>query len=662
MCGIVGFVTRGKNSGTAADSLQAMVASLRHRGPDDCGHWHDLHEGVALGHTRLSIVDLSPTGHQPMSSNSGRYVIVFNGEIYNFHQLAEELSAVGHRFRGTSDTEVMLGAFEEWGFERSVAKFNGMFAFAVWDKIDRRLILGRDRMGVKPLYYGWTGDGFIFGSEIKPLEASPGFKGEINRDAVASLMRYSYIPAPHSIYKGIYKLSPGCLMMLGRDDLICKPADFSPNPGGSFRAQPKQYWSAAQVKRDGPKSPFAGTDQEAISTLEELLKDSIKLRMISDVPLGAFLSGGIDSSIVVALMQAQSSIPVKTFTIGFNELTYNEAQHAKQVAEHIGTDHTELYLSEADAIGVIPQLPKLYDEPFSDCSQIPTYLVSKMARQTVTVSLSGDGGDELFGGYERYLWANKIWRSVQRIPSMVRRLAAKSIGILRPGQWDSIFSTMAPVIPRSYRVNLPGHKLYKVSKVLRQPVTGDLYRQVISHWDAPEELVLGSTELRTLPLGTSIDEKYADFLQQMMFLDLVGYMPDDILVKVDRASMGVSLEAREPMIDYRIVELASTFPNSLKIRNGVTKWALRQVLYRYVPPALIDRPKMGFGVPIGNWLRGALRPWAEDLLNPTRLKQDGFFNVSIVRQKWEQHLSGAGNWQYHIWDLLMFQAWLHRST
>lgn len=648
MCGIAGFLDLSSNGNS--DRLQAkvvrMVHTLVHRGPDDSGTWVDAETRIALGHRRLAIVDLSPEGHQPMVSVDGRYVIVFNGEIYNFLELRRQLEQLGHRFRGHSDTEVMLAAFSQWGLDTAVKSFNGMFAFALWDKQERVLHLGRDRLGEKPLYYTWLGQTFLFASELKALTAYPNFNPEINRDALALYLRHNYIPAPYSIYQGVYKLPPACVLTV---------------PVGKATAQPVPYWSVKSIAEAGITHPFTGSETAAIAQLDSLLRDAVSLRMVADVPLGAFLSGGVDSSTVVALMQAQSNQPVKTFSIGFYEDSYNEAKYAKAVAQHLGTDHTELYVTPAEAIAVIPKLPALYDEPFADSSQIPTFLVAQLARQHVTVSLSGDGGDELFAGYNRYFWGRRIWQQIGWIPYPLRNAAARVLMVRSPQSWNHTFANLQPVLPKSLKQQNPGDKLHKLAEVLAVESPEAMYKGLVSHWKDPEAVVTGSFE----PITTLNDSQgwanLPDFTQRMIYLDTVTYLPDDILVKVDRATMGVSLEARVPLLDHRIVEFAWQIPLSMKIHKGQGKWLLRQVLYKYVPPSLIERPKMGFGVPIDNWLRSSLRDWAEALLSEQRLRQEGFFNPLPIRQKWAEHLSGDRNWQYYLWNVLMFQAWLDEN-
>jgi asparagine synthase (glutamine-hydrolysing) len=627
-----------------------MTDQIVHRGPDDSGAWVDPEAGLALGFRRLAILDLTPEGHQPMLSACGRYTIVFNGEVYNFNALREELEPKGHKFRGHSDTEVMLAAISEWGLEAAVKKFVGMFAFALWDRRERALHLVRDRLGIKPLYYGLAGKTFLFGSELKALRAHPDFVSEVNRDALALQVRHNYIPQPYSIYKGIYKLTPGCILTLSAADL---PLHQLPAP--------RPYWSALKVYEEGIADPFKGTEGEAIEQLDGLLREAVRMRMVADVPLGAFLSGGVDSSTVVALMQAQSTRPVKTFTIGFYEDSYNEARQAKAVAAHLGTGHTELYVTPDETMAVIPKLPALYDEPFSDSSQIPTYLISALARQQVTVSLSGDGGDELFGGYNRYSIGYSVWKKIRGMGKPGRRLAAWALTRLSPQTWARLIARADGFLPSRFRVASLAQEVHKLVEVLKANTSQDFYMTLVSHWNPPREIVLGAEEPPTILSDPSRWATLPEFIQRIMFLDLVTYLPDDILAKVDRASMGVSLEARVPLLDHRVVEYAARIPLSMKIRDGQGKWLLRQILYQYVPKDLIERPKMGFGIPIDDWLRGPLRAWAEDLLNEDRLRREGFFRPEPIRKLWAEHLSGRRNWQYHLWDVLMFQAWLAES-
>ena len=639
MCGITGVISKDRVTGEGLRaSACAMRDTLHHRGPNDQGIWMDETFGIAMGHTRLSIIDLSSHGHQPMQSKSGRYVAVFNGEIYNFKKLQPQLEKSGAEFDGHSDTEVMLAAIEEWGLDAALQRFVGMFAIALWDRRERKLYLVRDRMGEKPLYYGWQGKTFLFGSELKALRVHPAWRGEIDRDALALYMRHNCIPAPYSIYKGIFKLIPGTVLCLSS----------GVSSGGC--PDPVAFWSAKSIAEQGVAAPFEYSDSEATSQLERLLSDTIREKMVADVPLGAFLSGGVDSSIVAALMQAESNQKVKTFSIGFHEAGYNEAQHAKAVAEHLGTEHTEWYVTSGEAMDVIPLLAGIYDEPFADSSQIPTYLVSQMTKEHVTVALSGDGGDELFGGYNRYFHGRNIWQKLGWLPSGLRNGAASLLTSLPPDRWNRLLGNLLPH-------GAPGDKLYKLADMLASSSPEDMYFQLVSHWKNPAELVIGAAEPATVLTNQKMWPQLDDFTMRMMFLDSVSYLPDDILAKLDRASMAVSLESRVPFLDHRVVEFAWHLPLHQKIRGGVGKWLLRQVLYRHVPRELIERPKMGFGVPIDSWLRGPLRDWAETLLDESRLECEGFFYSAPIREKWAEHLSGRRNWQYLLWDVLMFQAW-----
>ena len=637
--------------------IDRMVKALHHRGPDASGTWVDDRTGLALGHARLSIIDLSAEGNQPMLSASGRYVLTYNGEVYNFQELRRDLDRRGHRFRGRSDTEVMLAAFDDWGIETSLDRFVGMFAFGVWDKSERRLTLARDRLGKKPLYFGWMGDTFLFGSELKALRAHPAFYGEINRDVLALYLRHGYVPAPYCIYRNLYQLMPGSVLGISGDHRH-RESDFSPFPESEQTpCRPMRYWSARDAVERGSAQVSSMSEQEAIEELDGLLREAVRIRMVADVPLGAFLSGGVDSSTVVALMQVQSTQPVRTFTVGYHEEEFNEARHAKDVAAHLGTDHTELYVTPQDAMAVIPRLPQLYDEPFGDSSQIPTFLVSELTRRHITVSLSGDGGDELFGGYTRYFNCQLIWNRLMTIPAPLRRVLAFGIHSVSPSQWTALVRYMTPLLPKRLRMTLPGDKLYKLANLLIMAGPETLYHRLISQWPDPTAVVLGSVEPSTPVTDRARWATVPGLMEQMMYLDTVTYLPDDILVKIDRASMGIGLETRTPLLDHRVVELAWRLPTSLKVRNGEGKWALRQVLHKYVPRRLIDRPKMGFGIPIDSWLRGSLRAWAESLIEEQRLRDEGFFDPVPIRERWAAHLSGQQDWQYALWTVLMFQAW-----
>jgi asparagine synthase (glutamine-hydrolysing) len=648
MCGITGFLdtSRSKSSEQLTLTARRMSTSLRHRGPEDEGIWADPTTGIALAHRRLSIIDLSPMGHQPMHSACGRYVITFNGEIYNFKALRQELEQLGEKFRGHSDTEIMLAGIARWGVETSLKKFNGMFAFGLWDRKEQVLYLSRDRAGEKPLYYGWAGKTLLFGSELKALQQHPDFRGDIDRGALTVYLRHNYIPAPHSIYKGIYKLPAGTVLAIR---------------GFGSDASPQPYWSAKVAAEDGIANPFRGTEEEAVNQLDALLNDAVTMRMEADVPLGAFLSGGIDSSLIVAIMQANSKRPVKTFTIGFDNREYNEAESAKLVAQHIGTDHTELYVTPEEAMAVIPRLPTLYDEPFADSSQIPTFLVSQLARRDVTVSLSGDAGDELFGGYTTYQWGRSVHQKVGWMPPPLKAGLAKTIKPLSKLDWNALLDGRQSVVPESLRSKDINKVLSKLTGILKVNEREALYWILLSYWMEPSSVVLGAKEPLTQLTDKTKWAKIDDIMHVMMYLDTIMYLPDDILVKVDRASMGVSLESRVPLLDHRVIEFAWKLPIEMKVKGALGKVPLRNLLYRYVPKQLVDRPKKGFGVPIHEWLRGPMRSWAEDLLDESRLKSEGFFAEKPIRQKWNEHVSGRRNWQAQLWAVLMFQAWLEQQ-
>lgn len=604
MCGLTGFVSPVAPADEMLRTVRRMCETLAHRGPDDAGEWVDAEAGVAIGFRRLAIIDLSPAGHQPMTSPSGRYVVTLNGEIYNFEDLRRELDA---QWRGHSDTEVMAAAFEAWGVEGAVKRFNGMFAIAVWDRRLRRLHLIRDRMGVKPLYYGFAGRTLVYGSELKALRQHPDFDARIDRDALNLFLRFMYVPAPYSIYEGISKLMPGTILT------------FDP---ATRETSTTVYWSVHEAAVRGTANRFRGSEEEASRQLESLLRDAVRIRMVADVPLGVFLSGGVDSSAVTAMIQAESATPVRSFSIGFADAAYNEAPFAAAVARHLGTDHTELIMTADDVVNVIPRLPSMYDEPFADSSQIPTHLVAALARKHVTVTLSGDGGDELFGGYRRYFIGQRVLRTLGAIPSPLRSPLGRLLAAI------------------------PGRRAGKVARTFRANDPDALYFELVSHWP------VGKNPIR------ETNPPITDPIERMMFFDQVSYLPDDILAKVDRASMAASLEAREPLLDYRLVEFAWTLPLSMKVRAGRGKRVLRRVLNRYVPEALIERPKMGFGMPLETWLRGRLRDWAESLLDPSAIR---LIDPAPVRAKWEEHLAGKSDWQYHLWAVLMLQAWLQNE-
>lgn len=644
MCGIVGVLSSKNND--LESIAREMTQTLHHRGPDDQGVWLDKKADIALGHARLSILDLTSAGHQPMISASERFVIAFNGEIYNHLHLRKEIEQLKfYSWKGHSDTETLLAGFELWGFEATLKKAVGMFAIALWDAKDRSLYLARDRMGEKPLYYGFQNNVFMFASELKALKAHPAFESNINRDAISLQMRHSYIPEPHSIYEGINKLIPGHFLKLSAD---------------TNEVSTTAYWTLNETVKEGNDNPYIGNSAEAILNIEKVLKEAVQSQMLSDVPLGAFLSGGIDSSLVTALMQSQSNTPIKTFTIGFHEDGYNEAEFAKTVARHLKTDHTELYVTDKEALDVVPLLPSLYDEPFSDSSQIPTFLVSQMTKQYVTVALSGDGADELFGGYNRYFWADKIWKKIGFLPHSVRSNIAHLLTLPSPDTLNDQFFSISHYLPRRYRYKNFGDKLHKLAEILALSSKEETYLSLISHWKSPQEIVISANEPSAV-LNKLIEKKELNFISQMMYADAVSYLPGDILTKVDRASMGVSLETRAPFLDHRVVEAAWKLPLSMKIQENQGKWVLRQILYKYVPKEMIERPKMGFGAPIDSWLRGPLKEWAEELLNEDRLKREGFLNPAPIRQQWEEHLSKKRNWQYHLWNVLMFQAWLEKN-
>ena len=626
MCGIVGAWGPLENR---PDVLAESRRSMKHRGPDSQGYWEDPEAGIGLGHVRLAIVDLSEAGDQPMVSACGRYVLVLNGEIYNHLDLRELLQVQGTApdWRGHSDTETLLAVVSAWGLETALQSLVGMYAFALWDREKQSLSLARDRMGEKPLYWGHVGQTLVFASELKALRTMPGFDTTLDRDALALMLRHNYIPAPRSIYQSIAKLMPGHYVTLTATDL-------------SQRVLPPaiEYWSAWQTAHKGFEQPMAFTcDEEAVEALERVLTTSVRAQMMADVPLGAFLSGGVDSSLVVALMQNLSASAVNTFAIGFEEPAWDEAGYAREVAAHLGTRHTELYVSAQDALDVVPRLPDIYDEPFADSSQIPAVLLMQMASQHVTVALSGDGGDELFGGYARYQRALRWWAKRDRVPSLAR----KPLGVVVQG--------LGGVFPLGQAGGAG-----KFNRLMQAAGSGPFYRQFVSYWEDPAAVVAGSR----LPDGVFDRPCSLPLAEHMMLLDTLTYLPDDIMVKVDRAAMAASLETRIPLLDHRVYAFARRLPARYKIRDGEGKWLMRQLLYRYVPKALIDRPKKGFGVPLGQWLRGPLKDWAADLLSSSRLAGHGVFDPTAVNQKWQAHLAGKHDWSAHLWGVLMTQAWL----
>ena len=653
MCGFCGFlvnqqsIQQSLSISSYQQTIKQMTDAILNRGPDDDGFWLNDTNGVVFGHRRLSIIDLSQAGHQPMTSHQGRYVIAFNGEVYNFQDIRAELEKKNGavKWRGHSDTEVILAAVECWGVEATLKKLVGMFAFSLWDKAENTLYLARDRMGEKPLYYGWQGNTFLFGSELKALRQHPAWQGEINRDALSSYLRHGYVPAPFSIYKDINKLLPGTYLKLSQQQA-----------GQRAMPEPLHYWSIDEAVQKGLQEPFSGTPEQAVEELDQLLRQSIRGQMIADVPLGAFLSGGIDSSTVVALMQDMSERPVNTFSIGFHEQGYNEAEHARAVASHLKTNHTELYVTGKQSLEVIPEIPSLYDEPFADASQIPTYLVSKLARQQVTVSLSGDAGDELFCGYERYQRGISLWQKINKIP--LRQIIGNTLKHLPPALLNSVFFWADRYLTGAESPGDVAYKLNIIAGMLTAESKYDLYYHMVSLWKDPNNIVIGASETPSIfHAAEKFSERFQDARDGFMYIDQHSYLPDDILAKVDRAAMGVSLEGRIPMLDHRLVEFAWRLPTAIKIRDGQQKWPLRQVLYQHVPRKIIDRPKMGFGVPLDSWLGNELKSWAEALLSRERLQQEGFFEPELIRQMWQEHQSGNRDWQYPLWVVLMFQQW-----
>lgn len=637
MCGFTGYF----NATLFEPSiLHKMGDAIAHRGPDASGIWHDQTIGIGVCHRRLSIIDLSEAGSQPMHSKSGKYVMAFNGEIYNYKEIKKELDNLFEiKWNGHSDTEVILEAFELWGIEKTLSKLAGMFAIFLFSIQERKLFLIRDRVGEKPIYLGWQKQTLIFGSELKSFHQNPFFEKEICKDALVDFFKFNYVPSNKCIFKGIKKLNPGTYYEL---DLETK------------KEKEEQYWSLFASKS---QSVNANTPLDAVNQLDKLLKKVISDQLITDVPLGAFLSGGVDSSTIVALMQQLSDRPVKTFSIGFNDPKYDEAIFAKKVAEHIGTDHTELYLESNDALNVIPNIPDIYDEPFSDSSQIPTFLVSKLAKTQVTVSLSGDAGDELFGGYNRYLMTSKTWKNISKYPKLIRRISGKIMLSQSTETWDQLYNVMIKVIPKRFEMTNFGDKIHKAASIIDSKDISSLYQGLISHWD-PKEIIAGHVNCFESQLF-EYNKDYSE-IENMMNWDFLTYLPDDILVKVDRAAMHNSLETRVPLLDHRIIEFSHQLPFEYKIRNGQGKWILREVLYKYVPKELIERPKRGFGIPLDSWLRGPLKEWSYTMLSKENLEKHNLLNNDAIHQKLQEHMSGKRNWQYLLWDVLMFQSWYNK--
>lgn len=652
MCGITGILSLKKE--LFGNSLEAIAKSMAdrlvHRGPDDQGVWSG-DSGVALAHRRLAILDLSAAGHQPMHSICERYVMVFNGEIYNHMEVRKELNCEEkfvreNGWKSHCDTETFLGAISVWGLKKALQNMVGMFAFALWDKEEKVLYLGRDRLGEKPLYYGMQGGSFIFASELKAFKAFLGFEAKIDREALGLFIRYGYVPSPHSIYKDFYKILPGTYLKITVDDAAAgKIPDAT------------SYWSLCEVAERGQNEMFRGSVADATDELDRLLRQAVSGEMQSDVPMGALLSGGIDSSTIVALMQAHSKQDVKTFTIGFNEGSYNEATHARQVATYLGTNHTEMYVTSEQALSVIPSLATLYDEPFADVSQIPTFLISKLASEHVTVCLTGDGGDELFGGYNRYIGAPEIWRKSKWLSSGIRSLLAGTLDGVNSPALESRIERLIPFLPKQFKHQDLYAKIHKLTDILSADSEEEIYSRLISRWKDSEKVVLSNQELKKLISDSGLNSRLKEYEHRMMLQDSLTYLPDDILVKVDRATMGVSLESRAPMLDHRVAEFAWSLPLQFKIRGGNGKWILRQVLERYIPRFITDRPKMGFSVPIDEWLRGPLKPWANALLDRKSIIEDGFFDADIIENKWRKHSLSEGNFGHQLWHVLMFQAW-----
>lgn len=641
MCGVAGFVGPPRPGEELNSLVSGMMGAVSHRGPDDAASWTDAGEGVALGHRRLAVLDLSPLGRQPMESHGRRFVIAYNGEIYNYREIASDLEPLGVTFRGRSDTEVLLAAVEQWGLEAALGRTIGMFAFALWDRKERSLTLVRDRLGIKPMYYGWRGETFLFGSELAALIAYPGFDRDLDRQALTGYLRYGYVAAPRSVFTACRKLEPGTMLTVDGG-----------SPGSPRR---RVYWDARSVAAAAAEEGWDGkTEAQAQEELDALLSDAVNRRLVSDVPLGAFLSGGIDSSLVVSLMQKQVPEPIRTFTIGNEDASHDEAEDARRVAEHLGCRHTELTLGPRAILETVAEMPAAYSEPFGDASQIPTWLVSRLAREHVTVVLSGDGGDELFAGYNRYLWGTRLWNRLSPIPFAARRSLAGVVDALFPPALDPVYSRVGNLLPRKRRIPLPGEKARKLSGLLRAPDARTLHAGLMSHWSDPAAAVIGGKE------AGAADPEPGDPLRGMMLEDLTGYLPEDVLTKVDRASMQFALEVRVPLLDHRLVAFAWRLPTRFKIRGSENKWILRRVLDRYVPRSLVDRGKAGFAVPVAAWLRGPLREWGEDLLAEDRLRRDGILDPAAVLGPWREHVAGRRDHHRGLWNVLMLQAWYER--
>lgn len=652
MCGIAGYISDEKFDSNIA---MQMCDKIKSRGPDDFGIWTDYNCGIHLTHRRLSILDLSEAGSQPMISKSGRYVIAYNGEIYNHMYLRKEIEKKSFNpisWRGFSDTETLLQSIEFWGLFETLKKAVGMFAFTIWDRKEKHLYLVRDRIGEKPLYYGFSKNVFLFASELKSIKVHPAFNSELDINSIGLQQQFGYVPSPHTIYKNINKLDPGTILKIDFQNGFKKAIN---------SIEKTKYWSIKNSIIKGKNNPFLGNSNEAAKKLDSLLTNSIKQQMISDVSLGAFLSGGIDSSAVVALMQAQSTSPIKTFTLGFNERVYDESVHAKKIANHFGTDHHEIILSSNDVLSSIPSISSIYDEPFSDSSQIPTYLISKFAKNYVTVSLSGDGGDEIFGGYNRYLFVEKFWHSISFLPLSSRKIIKKILKRIPNYNIEKFISLFQFLLSKKFKNYNIVDKIQKILNILDSSNINELYMRLISHW-TPEQLLINKNLINKNEILKNFScDLDLNHTEKIMAIDSMIYLPDDILVKTDRASMSVSLENRSPFLDYRIFEYSWSLPKEMKIYKGKTKWILREVLKNYLPIDLIERPKMGFGLPLDIWLRTSLRDWAEELLNENKLKNQCFFDVKYVRKKWSEHISGEKNWHNHIWNILMFQSWYEKN-